>query len=174
MGVAIAGTGSCLPRRILTNDEIEERTGYDRAEHGGRSLDEWAAAHHGGRSRHVVEPGEATADLATAAAVRALAAAGLDAGAVDLIVLSTFTGDQRLPQAAGQVQRNLRSRAKFLQVDSACTGFIDGLLVAQSLLEAARYRRALVISADVTSMLNHPRHWLQQTVFGDGAGAVVL
>ena len=174
MGTRIVGIGSCLPPRVLTNQEIEARTGYDPAEHGGQSLDQWARAHHGGHVRHVVEPGQATSDLATEAARQALESAGASAGDVDLIVLATFTGDHRLPQAAGQLQRNLCSRAKFLQVDSACTGFIDALLVAQSLLETRRYRRALVIAADVTSMLNDPLDWLQQTVFGDGAGGVVL
>jgi 3-oxoacyl-[acyl-carrier-protein] synthase-3 len=174
MGTRIAGVGSCLPSHVVTNHDIEARTTYDPAEHRGLSLDDWARAHHGGQLRHVAAPGQATSDLATGAARAALDDAGLTAADVDLIVLATFTGDHRLPQAAGQVQRNLGSRAKFLQVDSACTGFIDGLLVAHSLLETGAYRRALVLAADVTSMLNDPDDWLQQTVFGDGAGGVVL
>jgi len=174
MGTRIVGTGSSLPPRVLTNHEIEARSGYDRAGHRGLSLDEWARSHHGGRLRHVAEPGRATSDLATEAAGRALSDAGRTAAEIDLIVLSTFTGDHRLPQAAGQVQRNLGSVAKFIQVDSACTGFIDALLVAQSLLETRRYRLALVLAADVTSMLSDPRDWLAQSVFGDAAGGVVL
>jgi 3-oxoacyl-[acyl-carrier-protein] synthase-3 len=174
MGIRISGTGSYLPSRTVSNDEIERRAAYDRSRRRGLSLDEWAQAHHGGRRRHVAAPGEATSDLATRAAERALDDAGLPAGAVDLIVLATFTGDHRLPQAAAQVQDNLGSRAKFIQVDSACTGFIDALLVVQALLETGRYGTALVVAADVTSMLNDPADWLPQTVFGDGAGAAVV
>jgi 3-oxoacyl-[acyl-carrier-protein] synthase III len=174
MGIRIAGTGSYLPARMVTNDEIEQRAGYDRERRRGLSLDEWARSHHGGRRRHVAAPGEATSDLATRAAERALDDAGVPIDAIDLIVLATFTGDHRLPQAAGRVQDNLGSRAKFLQVDSACTGFLDALLVTQSLVESGRYERALVVAADVTSMLNDPADWLPQTVFGDGAGAAVV
>jgi 3-oxoacyl-[acyl-carrier-protein] synthase III len=174
MGVLIVGTGHHLPAGVVTNDDVERRAAYRRAEHGGRSLDEWARAHHGGHTRRVAGEGEATSDLASEAARRALEAAGVPASELELIVLSTFTGDHRLPQAAGLVQHNLGTRAKFIQVDSACTGFVDGLLVAHSVMETQRHRTALVVSADVTSMLNDPGDWLPQTVFGDGAGAAVL
>lgn len=174
MGVLIVGVGSQLPERVLTNAEVEAGGDYEPGKHGGSSLDEWSRRHHGARTRHVARPGEATSDLATGAAQRALRQAGLAPRDLDLIVLATFTGDHRLPQAAGQVQSNLGGGAKFIQIDSACTGFIDGLMVAQALMEFHRYRRTLLVAADITSMLNHPRDWLQQTVFGDGAGAVIL
>jgi 3-oxoacyl-[acyl-carrier-protein] synthase III len=173
MGTVIVGTGSYLPERVVSNDDIETWSGYDRAAKGV-SLDVWARQRHGGRSRRWVAKGQATSDLATEAARRALADARVDAEDVDLILLSTFTGDHRLPTTAGQVQANLKSKAKFLQLDTACTGFIDAALVGTGLLNTAAYHTCLVIAADILSMLHDPRDFLPQTVFGDGAGAVVL
>jgi 3-oxoacyl-[acyl-carrier-protein] synthase-3 len=174
MGVRIVGTGGYLPTRVLTNDAIERETAFDRVERGGRSLDEWARFHHGGITRHVVEPGQPTSELATEAAKRALCNADVSIETIDIILLATFTGDYRLPQAAACLQANLGSRARFIQIDAACSGFIDGLQVAHALMKTEGYRRALVVSADVTSMLNRPGEFLPRTVFGDGAGAVVL
>lgn len=174
MGARIIGTAGYLPKRIVTNDAIEQETIFNRAERCGRSLDEWARFYHGGVTRHAAEPGQSTAELATEAAKLALLDAGVDVGSIDLIVLTTFTGDYRLPQTAGVLQAKLGSRAKFVQIDSACTGFIDGLMVANGLMRTQGYKRALVASADVTSMLNPPGDFLTRTVFGDGAGAIVL
>ena len=174
MGARIVGTGGYLPKRIVTNDAIEQETTFNRADRCGRSLDEWARFYHGGVTRHAAEPGQSTAELAIEAANVALSDAGVDVGSIDLIVLATFTGDYRLPQTAGVVQAKLGSRAKFVQIDSACTGFLDGLMVANGLMQTQGYKRALVASADVTSMLNPPGDFLTRTVFGDGAGAIVL
>jgi len=174
MGVRIIGTGGYLPAHVLTNDAIESETTYDRDQRGGQSLDQWAQCHHGGITRHVAERGQPTSELATEAAKRAVVSAGVAIDTIDIIVLATFTGDHRLPQAAGRLQANLGSKAKFIQIDAACTGFIDGLQVSQGLMKTQGYRRAIVVSADVTSMLNRPGEFLPRTVFGDGAGAVVL
>ncbi len=172
-GIKIIGTGSALPAYRRSNDEVEAISDYDRAERGGLSLDEWAQKYHGGRTRYVATT-ESTADLATEAGRRALENAGMTPEELDLIVLATFTGDYRLPQAAGVVQDSLGIKAKFLQIDSACSGFVDGLIVACSMMNAFGYRNSVVIAADVLSMLCNPKDFITQTVFGDGAGAVVL
>ncbi len=171
--IKIVGTGSALPRMVRSNDDIEATSSYDRQERNGLSLDDWAQMHHGGRRRHVAVE-ETTSDLATSAARAALEDAGLSPDALDLIVLSTFTGDYRLPQAAGIVQHNLGIKAKFVQIDSACSGFVDGLIVARAMMREFSYETCVVISADVLSMLCNPQDFITQTVFGDGAGAVVL
>src|SRR5712692_2693128 len=137
MSNIIVGIGTYLPRRVVTNDDLEAMgLDYDRARAGGVSLDEWVRSRHGAISRHWASPGECTSDMATVAARRALSDGGLDPRDIDVIVMSTVTNDYRLPQAALMMQANLCSRAKVIQLDSGCTGFVDSLLVACGLLEA--------------------------------------
>jgi len=171
----IVGIGTYLPERIVTNDDLEAmELDYDRAKAGGVGLDEWVRARHGAISRHWAAPGECTSDMATAAARCALGDAGLDPRDVDVIVMATITNDYRLPQAAMMVQANLGSKAKVIQLDSACSGFVDSLLVACGLLDAQGYETALVVGADTLTRLCDPRKFMPLTVFGDGAGAVLL
>src|SRR2546422_10649338 len=126
MSNVIVGIGTYLPERIVTNDDLEAmELDYDPAKAGGVSLDEWVRSRHGAISRHWAAPGECTSDMATQAARRALGDAGLGPRDVDLIVMATITNDYRLPQSALMVQANLGSNAKVIQVDSACTGFVD-------------------------------------------------
>ena len=175
MSNVIVGMGTYLPERIVTNDDLEAMdVDYDRARAGGVSLDEWARSRHGAVSRHWARPDECTSDMATVAARRALEDAGLGPEEVDLIVMATVTNDYRLPQSAMMVQANLGATAKVIQLDSACTGFLDCLLVACGLLDAHRYETALVVCGDTLSRLCDPRKFMPLTVFGDGAGAVVL
>lgn len=176
MSNVIIGTGSYLPKRVVTNEDLEKISrDYDRTRAGGKTLDEWARRQHGAVTRHWVDPGEeATSDLATHAAARALADAKVTAADIDLIVMATITNDYRLPQAAGQVQKNLGIRSKFVQLDSACSGFVDGLFVANSLMDTYGYKTVLVVGADTMTTCLDPERFMAMTVFGDGAGAVVL
>lgn len=175
MGNVIIGTGSYLPEQVVTNADIEaDAEDFDREKAHGASMDQWAREHHGGVTRHHVAPGEATSDMATHAAQRALADSGTHIKDVDLIVMSTVTNDYRLPQAAGIVQANLSSKAKFIQVDAGCSGFVDSLMVANGLMETQGYETALVIGADTLTYFNDPKKFMPRTVFGDGAGATVL
>jgi 3-oxoacyl-[acyl-carrier-protein] synthase-3 len=175
MNYAIAGLGSYLPSKILTNNEIEvnSRT-YDRQAKQGESLDHWVRRRHGGITRHLAAAGEATSDLATQAARDALADARASIDSIDLLVLATCSSDFRLPPSAAVVQKNLGFEGKFLQIDSACTGFIDAVHTATALMATGSYGRSLVVCADVTSLWIDPDDWLTQSVFGDGAAAVVL
>ncbi|MEU5879206.1 ketoacyl-ACP synthase III [Spirillospora sp. NPDC047279] len=172
--IGIVGVGAYLPERVLTNAEIEEFSDYDRSARRGRALHEWATRIHGGVERRRAAPDEATSDLCTKAAQVALKDAGYDAGDVDLLVLATLSNDHRLPPASAKVQHNLGFEGKFIQLDSACTGFLDAVLVGKALLETGMYARALVVCGDVTGPWLDPRDWLTQSVFGDGAGAAVL
>lgn len=173
MTVGILGTGAYLPEEVVTNDDIEASTDYAAA---GKAigLDEWARRNHGGVTRRRAATDQATSDLATMAAVNALADAGMDVSEVDLLVLATVTSDHRLPQSAAVVQANLGMAGKFLQLDSACTGFMDGLQVANALTSSGHARNALVVAADVTDFCLERNDWLGRSVFGDGAAAVVL
>lgn len=175
MSNIIRGVGSYLPERVVTNDDLEAMgTDFDRTKVGNISLGEWARSRHGAVSRHWADPGEAASDMATLAARHALDDAGVDARDVDLIVMATITNDYRLPQAAFMVQANLGSKAKVIQLDAGCTGFVDSLLVACGLLDTQGYTTALVVAADTLSRLCDPRKFMPLTIFGDGAGAVVL
>jgi 3-oxoacyl-[acyl-carrier-protein] synthase-3 len=93
---------------------------------------------------------------------------------VDLIVLATITSDHRVPPTAALVQRDLATPARFLQLDSACTGFVDALMVADALLDRIGGDNALVVGTDAMSHYMDPQKFRVQTIFGDGAGAVVL
>lgn len=171
--IVIAGCGSWLPNRRVSNDEVERLSGYSRAAKGC-SLDAWAQHHHGGKWRHWVESDEATSDLALRAARGALDDAGVLPAMLDLVIVSTFTSDHRMPSTASRVQAGLQTSAKFLQLDSACTGFIDAMWVATSLMRQHKLGKVLIVAADILSRLSDPKDFLPQTVFGDGGAAAVL
>ncbi len=170
----IVGTGSYLPEQVVTNGDIEAMAlDFDR-DKAGCTLDEWCREHMGAVERRRVAPGEGTSDMATCAASRALEAARMDATDLDLIVLATITSDHRVPPTAALVQRDLGTPARFLQLDSACTGFVDALMVADALLDRLDGEHALVVGTDAMSHYMDPQKFRAQTIFGDGAGAVVL
>jgi 3-oxoacyl-[acyl-carrier-protein] synthase-3 len=170
----IVGTGSYLPERVITNDDIEAVVvDFDR-HRAGCTLDEWCRKHMGAVQRRRVAAGEGTSDMGTLAAERALCDARMSATDIDLIVLATITSDHRVPPSAALVQRDLGTPARFLQLDSACTGFVDALMVADALLDRLSAETALVIGTDAMSHYMDPQKFRAQAIFGDGAGAVVL
>ncbi|MGL5138612.1 MAG: beta-ketoacyl-ACP synthase III [Beijerinckiaceae bacterium] len=163
----IVGTGSALPAKILTNAELAARLD---------TSDEWITQRTGIRQRHISSGfDETTSVLATRAAENALAAAGLTADDIDLIVLATATPDYTFPSTATQVQHNLgiRKGAAF-DLQAVCSGFVYALSVADKMLVGGMHTRALVIGAETFSRI---LDWEDRTtcvLFGDGAGAVVL
>jgi 3-oxoacyl-[acyl-carrier-protein] synthase-3 len=174
MSSVITGIGSYLPERVVTNEEIERTSGgYDRSR-TGIDLDEWVLERSGVAHRHRLDPGEGTSDMAVRAARRAMDAAAVAVDEIDLIVLGTFTSDARLPSTVSLVAKELGSGAKCLQLETACTGFVDALLVATSLMAGAGYRTALVIHSEAMSAVVDDQYFLYQSIFGDGAGAVVV
>jgi len=174
MSKVIIGTGSDLPEWTLTNDDIERMSkDYDRGR-AGSSLDDWVMKRTGVRERHRVRRGEGTSDMGTRAATCALESAGLGVTDIDLIVMSTVTSDNRLPMSASRVQSNLGSRSKFFQLEHACSGFLDAVVVGASLMDFTGCKTILVISAEASSFILDPERFMLQSVFGDGAGAIVL
>lgn len=165
-GARVIGTGSALPRRIVTNAELAERVD---------TSDEWIVARTGIRQRHIAEPDETTASLAIAAARAALADAGVDASTIGLIVLATATPDNTFPATATKVQAALGCNGCVaFDVAAVCSGFLYALATADSLLKTGMATRALVIGAETFSRI---LDWDDRTtcvLFGDGAGAVVL
>ncbi|MGN0834104.1 MAG: beta-ketoacyl-ACP synthase III [Kiritimatiellia bacterium] len=167
MTVRIAGTGSYLPARVVTNDEIVSQL---------QSTAEWIYSHTGIVSRHVAAPEESAATMGAAAARAAMAAAGADPADIGLIVLTTTTPDySNYPSTACLVQAELGcANAAAFDLSAACSGFVYGLETAKCYLLAHPARKALVIGSEILS-----RHidWTDRSnamLFGDGAGAVVL
>ena len=162
----IAGTGSYLPEKVLTNDDLAKFVD---------TSDEWIAARTGIRERHVAAEGETTSDLAYHASVRALEAAGVDASELDLIVVGTTTPDIIFPSTACLLQHRLGANGcPAFDVNAACTGFVYALTVADKFIRSGAAKTVLVVGAEtLTRMLD----WSDRStcvLFGDGAGAVVL
>ena len=162
----IAGTGSSLPDRIVTNSELAESM---------ETSDTWIRERTGIRQRHIVDETESTCDLAERAARRALDAAQVDPSALDLIVVGTTTPDRIYPSTACRLQARLGAgECPAFDVQAVCTGFIYALGIAEKFFRAGSIRRALVVGADTHSRL---LDWSDRgtcVLFGDGAGAVVL
>lgn len=162
----IAGTGSYLPEKILTNSDLEQMVD---------TTDEWIVSRTGIRERHIASSDEATSDLATEAGRAALQMAGVDPADLDLIIVATLTPDHHFPSTAGFVQRNLgAARAAAFDLEAACTGFIYALTVGDLFIRSGTYRKILVIGAEVLSKFLNWEDRETCVLFGDGAGAAVL
>jgi 3-oxoacyl-[acyl-carrier-protein] synthase-3 len=162
----VKGTGSALPARAVSNDELAKTID---------TSDEWIVERTGIRNRYLVSEGETTSTLATAAARNALAAAGIDAREVDLIVLATTTPDQTFPATATLVQAALGCNGCIaFDVAAVCSGFLYGIAVADSMLKTGMAKCALVIGAETMSKILDWDDRGTCVLFGDGAGAIVL
>ena len=162
----IAGTGSALPKRCVTNAELAETVD---------TTDEWIVERTGIRSRYIADSTETTASLATDACRRALDAAGIAAADIGLIVLATATPDQTFPSSATKVQAALGiDDCIAFDVHAVCTGFLYALSVADSMLRSGAATSALVIGSETFSRILDWDDRGTCVLFGDGAGALVL
>ena len=166
MKAFIAGTGSYVPEKVMTNFDLEKFLDTN---------DEWIVTRTGIRERHVAADDEATSDLAVNAAKQALDMAGWSPEELDLIVLGTITGDYPWPATACIVQRKLGAiNAAAFDLSAACSGFIYALSNAVAQIESGKISKALVIGAEI---LTRAIDWQDRNtcvLFGDGAGAVLL
>lgn len=162
----IAGIGAHLPARVLTNAGMEAIV---------ETSDAWIRERTGIEKRHIAAEGETTSDLAAAAALKALESAGLDVGAVDLIIVATATPDLTFPATATIVQDKLGiEKGAAFDVHAVCSGFLYALATADNFIRCGQARCALVIGAETFSRI---LDWTDRTtcvLFGDGAGAAVL
>ena len=162
----IAGVGSALPKRCVTNAELAETVD---------TTDEWIVERTGIRSRYIADDSETTASLATEACRRALAHAGIEASDIGLIILATATPDQTFPSSATKVQAALGiNDCIAFDVHAVCTGFLYALSVADSMLQSGMADKALVIGAETFSRILDWEDRGTCVLFGDGAGALVL
>jgi 3-oxoacyl-[acyl-carrier-protein] synthase-3 len=162
----VLGCGSYLPQRILTNAELAAKVD---------TSDEWIVQRTGIRQRHIAAEGEFTSHLAIKAAQAALAAAGVDAQSIDLIVLATSTPDNTFPATAVAVQSALGiNHGAAFDLQAVCSGFVFALATADNFLRSGAFKRALVIGAETFSRILDWNDRGTCVLFGDGAGAIVL
>ncbi len=165
-GSEIVGLGIALPERVLGNGPIAERLGID---------EEWIVKRTGIEERRIAAPGERLFELGAAAAERALFAAGIEPGAIDLVIVATTSNDELMPGASPRVAAAIGAdRAGAIDVNAACTGFVSALSVACGQIESGRAERVLVVGADMMSRITDPADRATSCLFADGAGAVVM
>ena len=162
----IIGTGSYLPEKVLTNEELSKSVD---------TSDVWIRERTGIRQRHIVAEGQFTSDLALNASLEALDAAGMQADELDLIVLATSTPDVVFPSSASILQEKLKVRGcAAFDVQAVCAGFAYALSVADQYIKTGTCRNVLVVGAETFSRIVYLTDRTTCILFGDGAGAVVL
>ena len=163
---SITGVGSYVPSKVLSNADLEKMVD---------TSDEWITTRTGIKERRLAAKDEFTSDLASQAALRAMAKAGVTAPQLDLIVVATITPDMPFPSTACLVQRRLGAhRAAAFDVEAACSGFIYALEIAQQFIMSRTYDTVLVIGAEKLSSIVDWEDRNTCVLFGDGAGAAVL
>lgn len=165
-GVTIAGTGSYLPEKILTNDDLSKFV---------ETSDEWIVTRTGIKERRIAAEGENTSHLGAKAAEKALEQSGIAAEEIELIIVATITPDTLTPATACYVQEQLGAKnAVAFDVSAACSGFLYAMKIAKQMIENGAHQNALIIGAEKLSAFVD---WTDRTtcvLFGDGAGAAVL
>ena len=167
MFARITGVGSFLPGQPVSNNDLALR--------GIETNDEWIVSRTGIKARHLAEPGQTSSELALEASHRALAAAGIDASELDLIILATSTPDFIFPSTACLLQGKLGNQgATAFDIQAVCSGFVYALTMAEKFIRSGSHKKALVVGAEVFSRILNWNDRGTCVLFGDGAGAVVL
>ena len=168
----ITGTGSYLPPRRLTNNDLAAEL----AQRGLETSDEWIVERTGIRARHFAAPDVASSDLALEASRKAIEAAGITAQDIDLIIVATSTPDMVFPSTAAILQNKLgiTNGCPAFDVQAVCSGFVYALTVADSMIQSGAAKRVLVVGSEVFSRILDFNDRTTCVLFGDGAGAVVL
>ncbi|QXZ10079.1 ketoacyl-ACP synthase III [Comamonas sp. Y33R10-2] len=168
----ITGTGSYLPPRRLTNNDLAAEL----AERGLETSDEWIVERTGIRARHFAAPDVGSSDLALEASRKAIEAAGISAQDLDLIIVATSTPDMVFPSTAAILQNKLgiTNGCPAFDVQAVCSGFVYALTVADAMIQSGTAKRVLVVGAEVFSRILDFNDRTTCVLFGDGAGAVVL
>ena len=165
-GVTIAGTGSYLPEKILTNDDLSEFV---------ETSDEWIVSRTGIKARRIAAEGENTSHMAAKASLKALEQSGMAAEDIELIIVATITPDTLTPATACYVQEQIGAHnAVAFDISAACSGFLYAMKLAKRMIESGAFANALIIGAEKLSAFVD---WTDRTtcvLFGDGAGAAVL
>lgn len=167
MFARITGIGSFLPGKPVSNNDLVQR--------GVDTSDEWVISRTGIKTRHLAEAGCTSSELAFEASNRAIAAAGIDVGDIDLIIVATSTPDFIFPSTACLLQAKLGNcGAMAFDIQAVCSGFVYALSVAEKFIRSGSHKKALVVGAEVFSRILDWDDRATCVLFGDGAGAVVL
>jgi len=162
----IISTGSYLPEKVLTNDDLEKMVD---------TSDEWITERTGIKERRIADESQAASDLAYEASKAALERAGLKADDIDLIIVATVTGDMPFPSTACILQDKLGAvNAVGFDINATCSGFLYSLYIADSLIKSRMHKRILVVGAEVLSRITDWEDKTTCVIFGDGAGAVII
>ena len=162
----VAGIGSYLPEKVLTNSDLEKMV---------ETSDQWIVERTGIERRHIAAPEQATSDLCLQAAQRAIADAKITVNDIDMIIVGTVTGDHQMPSTACYLQSKLGARKDFaFDVNAACSGFLYGLSIADQFIRTGMYKNILVVGAEVLSRYMNYKDRETCILFGDGAGAWVV
>ncbi len=164
--VTILGTGSYLPEKVLTNADLEKMV---------ETSDDWITSRTGIKERRIAAPGEATSDLGTKAALKAMEEADIGAEEIDLIICATISPDTFFPSTACYIQKNLGAKnAVCFDISAACAGFLYALQVARHFLNTGNRKTALIIGAEKLSVMVNWEDRNTCVLFGDGAGAAIV
>jgi 3-oxoacyl-[acyl-carrier-protein] synthase-3 len=165
-GIKIAGTGSCVPERVVSSADLASQLGSDV---------DWIYSNLGIVERRIADPDQCSSDLGCVAARNAIDSAGITVNDVDLIIVATATPDRRAPSTACIIQEKLgiRNRCAAFDMNAVCSGFLYAMTIGFQLLQSGAYRNVLIIGVDTFSKITD---WQRRdcVFFGDGAGAVVL
>ncbi|MFN3739653.1 MAG: beta-ketoacyl-ACP synthase III [Thermodesulfovibrionales bacterium] len=162
----IISTGSYMPEKVLTNHDLEKMVD---------TSDDWITERTGIKERRICKPDQAASDLACEAAKRALKRAQLKVEKIDLIIVATVSGDMPLPSTACLLQKKLgATNAAAMDINAACSGFIYGLSVADAFIKSGKYKKILLVGAEVLSKFTDWQDRTTCVLLGDGAGAAVL
>jgi 3-oxoacyl-[acyl-carrier-protein] synthase-3 len=163
---ALVGTGHYLPEKVITNNDWAKLVD---------TSDEWITTRSGIKERHFVSDGEATSDMVTTAATRAIKDAGLDKNDIDLIVVGTISPDNAYPSTGNWVQKKLEMpTVPSFDVSAACSGFLYGIIIADSFIRSGMAKTILVAGAEIMSRIIDWEDRSTCVLFGDGAGAAVV
>ncbi len=166
LSVTIAGTGSYLPERVMTNDDLAQIVD---------TSDEWITSRTGIKERRIAAEDETTSDMATAAARKALEQSGVAVEDIDMIIVATITPDTLTPATACYVQDNLGARqAMAFDISAACSGFLYAMKMAKRMIASGAIQNALIIGAEKLSAFTNWTDRNTCVLFGDGAGAAVM
>ncbi|MCF6282312.1 MAG: ketoacyl-ACP synthase III [Candidatus Polarisedimenticolaceae bacterium] len=162
----IAGTGSYLPEKVVTNSDLEKIVD---------TTDQWIQDRTGIKKRHIAADGETTCDLAEKASRNALEAAGITASEIDLVIVATTTPDLIFPSTACLLQQRLGiAGPTAFDIQAVCTGFVYALSIAEKFIKSGSHKRALVVGAETLSRIIDWSDRNTCVLFGDGAGAVIV
>ncbi len=163
----ITGLGHYLPSRVVTNADFEKMVDTN---------DEWITTRTGIKQRHFTEEGESASTMAVEAAKKAIENAGIDKNDIDLIIIGTVTGDMRYPSTATLVHKGLgiEKTVPCFDISAACSGFLYGATIADSMIKGGQYKNVLVIGVENLSKFTDMQDRNTCVLFGDGAGAAVM